>query len=549
MRAHAAGVSHPPSLRNAPTLLRTAPTNTQGYSRAVPTALPGVNLDSRPLTLLEVRAVADGSPAQLMPAARARMQAAREAMLAKVAVGGAFYGINTGFGSFAHVRLGAQQLRQLQTNLIRSHASGVGDLLSTECVRATMLVLAASLARGHSGVRPEVVERIVALLNAGITPCIPSRGSVGASGDLAPLAHLALALLGEGDVQVRGATLHARSALHAAGVAPLELDAKEGLALINGTHMMAGIGALVAHDALQLMHAAVCANAMAIDACRASVAPLDERIHAARNQLGQSRIAAALSSLLDGSAIGPSHASDDPRVQDPYSLRASPQVLGAVLDAVLHATGVIEAELGAVTDNPLVFTEGSECAILSGANFHGMPLAISLDVLRIALCHLAGIAERRIYWALSGHDRESRLPPHLATDGGLQSGFMVVQYAAAACCNELRTLAYPSSVGNISTCAGIEDYNSMGATSALHAADALRLARNVVACELLVMGQSLEHQRPLTSGRGVERAHAIVRECAAPLTADRPPASDIATISARIAAGAFRVPMLDFSGV
>lgn len=549
MRAHAAGVSHPAAVRNAPALRFCAPPPSQGYSRRVPSALMSVNVDGRPLTLLEVRAVADGSPVQLSPAAKERMQASRRAMLAQVATGGAFYGINTGFGSFAQVRLSAEQLRQVQTNLIRSHASGVGELLPTECVRATMLVLAASLARGHSGVRAEVVERIVALLNAGITPCIPSRGSVGASGDLAPLAHLALALLGEGHVSVRGGALDAKSALRAAGIEPLELDAKEGLALINGTHMMAGIGALAAHGALHLMHAAVCANAMAIDACRASAAPLDQRIHAARNQHGQSRIAAALSSLLDGSTIGPSHANNDPRVQDPYSLRASPQVLGAVLDAVLHATGVIEAELGAVTDNPLVFTDGGECAILSGANFHGMPLAISLDVLRIALCHLAGIAERRIYWALSGHDRESHLPPHLAADGGLQSGFMVVQYAAAACCNELRTLAYPSSVGNISTCAGIEDYNSMGATSALHAADALRLARDVIACELLVMGQSLEHQRPLTSGRGVERAHAIVRECAAPLTVDRPPAPDIAAISARIAAGAFRVPALDLPGV
>jgi len=507
-----------------------------------------VNLDGRPLTLLEVRAVADGSTVQLSNAAKERMQAARSAMLAEVAAGGVFYGINTGFGSFAHVRLGAEQLRQVQANLIRSHASGVGELLPTDAVRATMVVLAASLARGHSGVRSEVVERIIALLNAGITPCIPSRGSVGASGDLAPLAHLALALLGEGSVFVNGSVLDARTALRNARIEPLELDAKEGLALINGTHMMAGIGALAAHGAHHLMHAAVCANAMAIDACRASAGPLDERIHAARNQIGQSRIAAALQSLLDGSTIGPSHAVGDPRVQDPYSLRASPQVLGAVLDALLHATGVIEAELGAVTDNPLVFTEGGACAILSGANFHGMPLAISLDVLRIALCHLAGIAERRIYWALSGHDRESRLPPHLAADGGLQSGFMVVQYAAAACCNELRTLAYPSSVGNISTCAGIEDYNSMGATSALHAADALRLARDVVACELLVMSQSLEHQRPLTSGRGVERAHAIVRECAGPLTADRPPSPDIAAISQRIAAGAFRVPVLDVSG-
>jgi len=301
---------------------------------------------------------------------------------------------------------------------------------------------------------------------------------------------------------------------------------------------MCGAGALCVADSTRLADAAIVAAAMAIDACRASDGPLDARIHEVRMQRGQSIVASRMRELLEGSQIGPSHREGDPRVQDPYALRAAPQVMGAALDTLHWVRGTVERELAAVTDNPLVFAAGDRADVVSGANFHGMPMAIALDALKIAICHIAGIGERRIYWALSGHDRHSNLPPHLAGDGGVESGLMIVQYAAAACCNELRTLAYPSSVGNIPTCAGIEDYNSMGATSALHALQSVSLARHVVAAELLVMAQGLERHRPLRSGAGIERAHAAVRQAVAPLAGDRSPSPDIASLSCLVASGA-----------
>ena len=516
----------------------TRPANAPYPRRVNPSANGVLVLDGRPLAIDEVVSVARrGERVALADDARAQVEAARSTMLAQARGGRALYVINTGFGSFASVRLSGGDLAQLQANIVRSHSSGVGEPLSDDAVRATMVVLAASLARAKSGVRASVIDGILAHLNAGITPIVPSRGSVGASGDLAPLAHIALALIGEGRVRVEGVSLSAAAAQQRLGVAKLELSEKEGLALLNGTHLMAGLGALALHDADNAMLAAISGAAMALDACRATHACLDERIHAARAQPGQIAVARALRRLLEGSQIPASHAENDPRVQDPYSLRAAPQVLGATMDSIEFARGTVERELGAVTDNPLVFVGGSGADIVSGANFHGMPLAIALDTLKIALSHLAGIAERRIYWALSGHDRESHLPAHLAAHPGLESGLMVVQYAAAACCNELRTLAYPSSVGNIPTCAGIEDYNSMGATSALHARAAVDLCRDVVACELLVMAQGLEHQRPLRSGGGVERVHAAIRERVVPLKSDRSPSPDIAAIARMIADG------------
>ena len=492
--------------------------------------------DALPIEDLELVARAGASVSLGAPAARA-LDAGRSEMLARAAAGAPIYGVNTGFGSFANVRIDGARLALVQRNLVLSHAAGVGDPLPRDVVRAMMCALAASLARNRSGVRAAVVESIVAHLNADITPMVPSRGSVGASGDLAPLAHVALALIGEGDVMHAGARIRASAAHAKAGIAPLALEAKEGLALINGTHLMSGAGALCVADSTRIWDAAIAAAAMAIDACRASAGPLDARIHEARRQHGQSLVAARMRALLEGSSIGPSHREGDPRVQDPYSLRAAPQVIGAALDTLQWVRGTIERELAAVTDNPLVFPAEGGADVVSGANFHGMPVAIALDALKIALCHIAGIAERRVYWALSGHDRHSNLPPHLAADGGFESGLMIVQYAAAACCNELRTLAYPSSVGNVPTCAGIEDYNSMGATSALHALQAASLARSVIASELLVMAQGLEHQRPLRSGAGVERAHDAVRAVSGPLKGDRPPSADIAAIACLIASG------------
>ena len=503
-----------------------------------------VTLSGDALTIEDLEAVARGGARVALAAGHARtLDAGRAAMLARASSGAPIYGVNTGFGSFANVRIDGTRLALMQRNLILSHAAGVGDPLPRDVVRAMMCALAASLARNHSGVRAATVESIAAHLNADITPVVPSRGSVGASGDLAPLAHAALALIGEGDVMHAGTRIAAAAAHAKAGVAPLALEAKEGLALINGTHLMCGAGALCVADSARLADAAIVAAAMAIDACRASDGPLDARIHEVRRQHGQSVVAARMRAMLEGSQVGPSHREGDPRVQDPYALRAAPQVMGAALDTLQWAHGTVERELAAVTDNPLVFAEpagagaAARADVVSGANFHGMPLAIALDALKIALCHIAGIAERRIYWALSGHDRHSNLPPHLAGDGGVESGLMIVQYSAAACCNELRTLAYPSSVGNIPTCAGIEDYNSMGATSALHALQSVSLARSVIAAELLVMAQGLERQRPLRSGAAVERAHAAVRRVAAPLSGDRPPSPDIAAIGCLIASG------------
>jgi len=329
-------------------------------------------------------------------------------------------------------------------------------------------------------------------------------------------------------------------ALAAAGLAPMTLQAKEGLALINGTHLMTAIGVLALQDIQRLQDAALVAAAMAIDACRATDAFLDARLHAIRGQPGQQRVAGDLRRLLAGSQILPAHKEDDPRVQDAYSLRAAPQVLGAAFDTIEHARGVFEQELAAVTDNPLLFHETEawpSAAILSGGNFHGMPLAIAMDSLKIALCHVAGIAERRIYWLLAASDSENPVNVYLSPQPGLHSGMMIVQYTAAACCNELQTLAAPASIGNIPTSAGIEDYNSFGVTAAHQLRAGVDLVRQVIAMELLIMTEAMEYQRPLRSGQDVERAVGIVREVVPRLTVDRPPSPDIAAIAELIRTG------------
>ena len=406
--------------------------------------------------------------------------------------------------------------------------------MPTPTVRAMMATLAASLARGSSGVRPIVVEQICRMIAADVIPCVPSRGSVGASGDLAPLAHLALGLIGEGDVELSGVRTRAGHALKARGIDALELDAKEGLALINGTHAMTAIGGLALLAAERLFRAAVRSAALAMDASLASDAFLDPRLHQARMQPGQIEVASMLRRELEGSMIVPSHRENDPRVQDPYSLRCTPQVLGAALDGLRFVRGVVERELGAVTDNPLVLAD----SIVSGGNFHGMPLAMAFDVATIAIAPVAGIAERRIYWVLGGADPFTRLTPHLSHDPGLKSGLMIAQYAAAACCNELQTLCAPASVANIPTCAGMEDYNSFGATSAHQFDRATRLARSVIAIELLCMTEALERHRPLTSGARVEATVAAIREVVPASSDDRPPAPLIAAIEHLLETGA-----------
>lgn len=535
-----------------------------------PAARESIPLDGGVLALESLVRVADGSATlRLESGALARVEAARAVVDAAAAGTLPVYGVNTGFGSLARVRIGPDDLHALQRNLVRSHASGIGNHLERRQVRAMMAALAASLARGHSGVRPIVIEQLLRMLDADVIPCVPGRGSVGASGDLAPLAHVALAMIGEGDALLANTRTRAGHALKARGLEPLVLEAKEGLALINGTHAMVAVGGLALVDAERLLRAAIRGAALAIDATLASDSFLDERLHAARGQPGQSVVAERLRRELEGSGIIPSHRENDPRVQDPYSLRCTPQVVGAALDALTYVRCVFERELGAVTDNPLVFAEGLSPnpvadtprefskgggqppvsrsgksgtvpgAIVSGGNFHGMPLAIALDLAKIALAHVTGIAERRVYWVLGGADPFTKLTPHLASEPGLHSGLMIAQYAAAACCNEIQTLCAPASVANIPTSAGMEDYNSFGMTSAHQFAAVVALARSVIAIELLCMTEALERHRPLKSGPRVEETASIVREVAPASKEDRPPAPLIAAIDERIRAGAF----------
>ncbi len=497
------------------------------------------------LTIDAVVAVArSGETVKVSPASIAAMKRSRAVVETALTDGLPHYGINTGFGSLSKQRIGQNDLAALQRNLVRSHAAGVGDPLPRDVVRATMLLLAASLARGLSGVRPVVCETIVKMLNAGITPVVPSVGSVGASGDLAPLAAIALVAIGEGEATVGRASrvMPGGAALRKAGIKPLSLSAKEGLALINGTHLMAGWGCLLAHDTDLLLDAAITALAMSIDACRATDQFLDDRLYNARSNDGMRVIANRVRDLLSGSRIVKSHVENDPRVQDPYSLRAAPTVLGACRYAAGNLYATLEfGELNAVTDNPLVFPKGSTKRgdILSGANFHGMPLAIPLDTLSIALCHIAGISERRTYLITGAFEPESHLKPYLSPRPGLQSGLMIAQYTAAACVNEMIGLATPASVANLSTSAGMEDYNSFGPRSAAKAARSLDLARRVVAIEFLCAAQGLEYHRPLKSGKGVEAAYKIVRSKVKKLTEDRPLTADIEAIAELIRTGAF----------
>ena len=505
-----------------------------------------VVLDGSPLSVQDLARIARATLAapvrvELAPAARERVAAAR-AVVEKALTGDrAVYGLNTGFGSLSRVRIDRGRARDLQRNIIRSHACGIGEYLPRETSRALMAALAASLARGASGVRVETLERIVTFLNMHIDPAIPSRGSVGASGDLAPLAHAALVVLGEGECWHEDGVQPAAWVLTSLGFGGYDLEEKEGLALLNGTHLMCATGALLCCDFRAVFDAALVAAAMAIDAAKATDAFLDARIHEIRRQPGQIEVATRLRGLLSGSEIVGSHAENDPRVQDPYSLRAMPQVLGAALDAFHYVEGAIARELGAVTDNPLVFAKDDRGTgdIISGGNFHGMPLAIALDLLAVACSHVAGISERRTFWVVSGFDQFVAHKPYLAKDPGVESGLMIAQYAAAACVNELAGNATPASVTNIPTSAGIEDYNSFGATSALKATRSVALARSVVAIELLVMAEALEAHRPLKSGAGVEKAHAAVRTVVTKLAKDRVLSPDIRAIEGLIARGAF----------
>jgi histidine ammonia-lyase len=496
------------------------------------------SLDGRSLTVEDVVRVARDPAARVTvaPAARSRLHASRRSVEAAIAGGQTIYGINTGFGKLATVRVRGDQLDQLQANLIRSHAAGVGDSLPEDVVRALMLLRANVLLRPTSGVRPELVDALIALLGAGVIPRVPEQGSVGASGDLAPLSHVALALMGEGEVADGGAARPAGAALARAGLQPFAFAPKEGLAFINGTQAQTAILALLVHDGKTLWRTAVAAAAMTLEALRGTPVPLDPRIHEARPHPGQGAAAALMRLLLDESEIRESHRENDPRVQDAYSLRCAPQVLGAVLDAIGYAERVAEVELNASTDNPLVFETGE---VLSGGNFHGQPVAQALDFLAIALTTLQAIAERRVE-RLVNPDLSQGLPAFLTADPGLSSGYMMVQITAASLVAESRAIAMPASIGSIPTDANQEDFVPMGMAAAWKARRILANARRVVAAELLCAAQGLEYLRPLKPGRGVAALHSKIRGLSPGVPAlaeDRPPTPDLERLALAIARG------------
>jgi histidine ammonia-lyase len=488
-----------------------------------------VELDGHSLTLDQLIAVAEhGDQVALSVAARQRVQAARTVVDDYAQHDTPTYGINTGFGDFAEVKIPREQLDTLQVNLLRSHAAGVGDPLPVPVVRATMALRANVLAKGFSGIRVDTLDLLVELLNRRVHPTVPSRGSVGASGDLAPLAHLALVVIGEGEVEGRPGAY----ALRAVGLEPITLAPKEGLALINGTQPSTALLGLTLHGAERLARAADVAAAMSIDGLQGSAKPFDQRIHAARGFTGQAISASNLAALLAGSGINAAHANCG-RVQDAYSMRCAAQVHGSAREAFAFARRTFDIEANAATDNPMVFADTRE--IVSGGNFHGAPVALACDVLCLGLAQLATISERRserlVNPALSG------LPAFLTRHGGLQSGLMMAQVTAAALTSELKTVAHPSGVDSIPTSANREDHVSMSMSAALKALRALELARTVVAVEILCAAQAIDLLAPLQTSPPLARAHDFIRARVPTLDADRSTSGDLASIADMLASG------------
>ncbi len=477
-----------------------------------------------------LRAVADGSPLRLADGWRGPVEASHAALAAALTTGAPLYGVNTGFGKLAQTRIEPEALAQLQLNLLRSHAAGVGKKLAPRIVRLVLALKALSLARGASGVRPVVIETLLLLLEQDVLPVVPSRGSVGASGDLAPLAHLSLVLVGEGRAMLRGVEVPAAEALRRIGLAPLVLGPKEGLALLNGTQVSTAIALDALFRARRLFSTALVAAALSTEGLRGSDTPFDARIHALRGQPGQIRVAASLRGLMAGSAIRESHRVDDPRVQDPYSVRCTPQVLGACLDALDHAAGILGREANAVTDNPLVI-DGD---ILSGGNFHAEPVGFAADHMALALAETGAISERRL--ALLIDPALSGLPAFLVQEGGVNSGFMIAQAALAA---ENRHLANPRVTDSLPTSANQEDHVSMATGAALRLRPMYRNLADMLAIELLAAAQAVEFHRPLRSSAPLEAAHSLVRSVAAFWNRDRLMAPDIAAVSALVRAGRF----------
>jgi len=494
-------------------------------------------LGKRPLSLAQLRAIArEAPPIALDPACLPQLRAGAAAIERIVASGKPAYGVNTGFGRLSQTRIPAEELERLQTNIVLSHAAGTGPALDDAATRLVLALKIMSLAPGASGVTPRLVDSLVALYNAGIYPVIPAKGSVGASGDLAPLAHLALAMLGLGNVRAGGEIVPADTALRKAGLAPIRLAPKEGLALLNGTQVstaLALIGLFAAEDAFA---AAVVAGSLSVDAAAGSDAPFDERIHALRGHAGQREVAAHYARLLAQSEIRRSHLEGDPRVQDPYSLRCQPQVMGACLEQMRYAGGVFETEANAVTDNPLVFADRGE--LVSGGNFHAEPIALAADALAVAIAEIGALSERRI--ALLIDASLSGLPPFLVEHGGVNSGFMVAQVTAAALASENKSLAHPASVDSLPTSANQEDHVSMATFAARRLGEMGGNTAGIVAIELLAAAQGIDFRAPLRTSPLLAQAHALVRERVPFYDHDRYFAPDIGAIRALVEAGAFR---------
>ncbi|MEY2481429.1 MAG: histidine ammonia-lyase [Verrucomicrobiota bacterium] len=496
-----------------------------------------MEISGQPLSLTQIAAVAiGGEKVQVARSARERMEASRKVVEEIVARDDVVYGVTTGFGKLSDVHISKNDLRELQLNLVRSHACGVGRPLTEAEVRAMMLLRANVLALGLSGIRFAVVELIVEMLNRGVHPVVPEKGSVCASGDLAPLAHLALVLIGEGEAFFSGQKLASAAALRKAGLAPVQLEAKEGLALLNGTQATHAVGGLSILRAKRLSRVADVAGAMSLDALKGTPTPFDPRIQKARPHPGQRAVAEHLLALLRDSEIRESHIAGDPRVQDAYSLRCMPQVHGAVRGALAHCEDIFAIESGSATDNPLIFSESGD--VLSGGNFHGAPLALALDYAAIALTDLMSISERRID-RLVNPDLNEGLPPFLAPHAGMQSGFMIPHVTAVALLNEAKVFAHPASVDNLPTSGGKEDHVSMGMTGALKLRTIVENAEHLLGIELLAAAEALEFRRPLKGGMGVERAYQIVRAVVPPANTDRSMSRDIEMIAAALREGKF----------
>jgi histidine ammonia-lyase len=493
------------------------------------------SIDGSHLSFADVYRVSkEDEPVEIVPSSIAAMQRSR-AVVERLAAGDApVYAVNTGVGLLADVRVPPEDLEQLQRNVVRSHACGVGPPLAQEEVRAIMLIRANVLAKGFSGIRPVVAERLCDLLNQGVTPVVPSQGSVGASGDLAPLAHIALVLIGEGEAQFQGSRYPGSEALQRAGSEPIVLASKEGISLVNGTQAMLAVGGLQLLIAEILADAADLVCAMTLDGLRGTPKAFDPRLQQTRPYPGQIRSAANLTKYLEGSAIRESHITCR-RVQDAYSLRCAPQVHGAVRDSLAEARRTFEIELNSVTDNPLVIEE----EIVSGGNFHGEPLALQLDAMAVALTVLAGISERRIDRLVNPALNEE-LPPFLTNHAGLESGFMMLQVTAAALVAENQVLAHPASTCSITTSGNKEDFVSMGMTSAIKLKQVVRNTRNVLAIEMLTAARALDCLRPLASSPMIERTRLALHAVSAPWTGDRALSADIEAVGEWIASGALR---------